>query len=204
MVAKKTENNSDLPAESKKAMADAAYDPLFRAIFGAGEYKKILGHEPDMAYSIDALRAQVAEVQTGNMKGVEKTLVVQANTLDAIFNNLAMRAANQNYIPAMESLLRLALKAQNQCRATLETLATIKNPPVIYARQANVTTGPQQVNNGMAAPTHARKIENEPNQLSEEPHHELLPDTRASSLASGTDSTLEAMGKKHRAKVTRR
>ena len=44
--------------------------------------------------------------------------------------------------------LRLALKAQSQRRATLETLATIKNPPVIYAKQANITSGPQQVNTG--------------------------------------------------------
>ena len=43
--------------------------------------------------------------------------------------------------------MRLALKAQGQCRATLETLATIKNPPVVFARQANIAQGPQQVNN---------------------------------------------------------
>lgn len=34
-------------------------------------------------------------------------------------------------------------KAQSQCRATLETLAAIKNPPVIYAKQANISNGPQ-------------------------------------------------------------
>ena len=38
--------------------------------------------------------------------------------------------------------MKLALKAQNQCRMTLETLAAIKNPPVIYARQANFANGP--------------------------------------------------------------
>jgi hypothetical protein len=32
---------------------------------------------------------------------------------------------------------------------TLETLATIKNPPVVFARQANIAQGPQQVNNQM-------------------------------------------------------
>ena len=47
------------------------------------------------------------------------------------------------YLLATETYLRLALKAQSQCRATLETLAAIKNPPVIFAKQANVTTGPQ-------------------------------------------------------------
>jgi hypothetical protein len=34
--------------------------------------------------------------------------------------------------------LRLGLKAQSQCRATLETLAAIKNPrPVAFVQQAN-------------------------------------------------------------------
>jgi hypothetical protein len=43
--------------------------------------------------------------------------------------------------------MRMALKAQAQCRATLETLATIKNPSVVFARQANIAQGPQQANN---------------------------------------------------------
>jgi len=51
-------------------------------------------------------------------------------------------------LEAADKYLRLALKAQGQCRATLETLAAIKNPPVVFARQANIAHGPQQVNNG--------------------------------------------------------
>jgi hypothetical protein len=38
--------------------------------------------------------------------------------------------------------MRLALKAQSQCRATLETLALINNVPVVFARQANVSRNP--------------------------------------------------------------
>jgi hypothetical protein len=45
-----------------------------------------------------------------------------------------------------EVRLRLALKAQTQCRATVETLATMKNP-VVFAKQANIAHGPQQINN---------------------------------------------------------
>ena len=41
------------------------------------------------------------------------------------------------------------LSAQGQCRATLETLATIKNGPAGFAREANIAHGPQQVNNGV-------------------------------------------------------
>lgn len=40
-----------------------------------------------------------------------------------------------------------ALRAQAQSRATLETLAAIKNPPAVFAGQANIAHGPQQVNN---------------------------------------------------------
>jgi len=47
------------------------------------------------------------------------------------------------------------LKAQSQCRATLEALAAIKNPPIVYARQANIAAGPQQVNNGVPGPVRA-------------------------------------------------
>ena len=70
-----------------------------------------------------------------------------------------------------ERLLRLGLKAQSQSRATLETLATIKNPPTVFARQANVAHGPQQVNNLMAveSPSRARAGDSEsaPNKLLE-------------------------------------
>ena len=46
-----------------------------------------------------------------------------------------------------KAYLGLALKAQGQCRMTLETLGNIVNPPAVFAKQANFTTGPQQVNN---------------------------------------------------------
>ncbi len=51
------------------------------------------------------------------------------------------------YLDATDRYMRLALKAQAQCRATLETLAKIKNPPTLFAQQANIAHGPQQVNN---------------------------------------------------------
>lgn len=64
------------------------------------------------------------------------------------------RRAHMNmdkYLDATDRYMRLALKAQGQCRATLETLANLKNPPVVVARQANIANGPQQVNNTMNA-----------------------------------------------------
>ena len=119
----------------------------------------------------------------------------QAHTLDLIFNNLTRRAVanmQEGYVPVAETYLRLALKAQSQSRASIESLAQIKNPPVVYARQAYLANGPQQVNNGVAAP---RAPENEilPSRLSRH-EHELLPDSRASALTSGVNPAMEAVG----------
>ena len=61
---------------------------------------------------------------------------------------MARRGEHREYLPAAETYLRLALKAQAQCRATVEALAEIKNPrPVAFVKQANIAQGPQQVNN---------------------------------------------------------
>ena len=86
----------------------------------------------------------------GDLSDGERMLSAQAVALNAIFAELARVAhANLFKVPeAADRYLRLALKAQSQSRATVETLAAIKNPPVVFARQANIAHGPQQVNNG--------------------------------------------------------
>ena len=99
--------------------------------------------------------------------------------------------------------MRLALKAQAQSRATLETLANVRNGPVIYARQANVAAGaPMQVNNGLPAGAGARQIEMPPNQLLEPPSRDRM-DTRTKSGAGAGDPPMETVGAKHRAKNAR-
>ena len=56
-----------------------------------------------------------------------------------------------DHLGATETYMRLALKAQSQCRATLESLSEIRNPrSVAFVRQANIAAGHQQVNNGVA------------------------------------------------------
>ena len=189
-------------AETRRA--EVAYDPAVRSLAGArGFIQGMLGPQ-GLTESLEVLNTQVKEVQAGNLGSVERTLVAQANTLDAIFNELASRAARNmgEYLNATETYLRLALKAQTQCRATLETLAAIKNPPIIYARQANVTTGPQQVNNTIAPNTRARETENAPTQLFEAQHGERL-DSRTTGTASGSDPAMATLGTGDRAQIQR-
>lgn len=163
---------------------------------------KHLADAIDTPMLIVTLREQVAAIQGGDLAQAEAMLINQAAALQALFVRLTERAMEQTHMPNLEGFMRLALRAQSQCRAALETLATIKNPPMVYARQANVTTGPQQINNGTAAPTQAREIETEQSQLSGGTH-ELLSDTRASGHASRVDSALETLGEINRAKVPR-
>lgn len=94
-----------------------------------------------------SLKNKAEKVISGNTEDMETILISQAVALDAIFTRLSLRAHGNfgQYMKAAETYLRLALKAQSQCRATLETLAEIKNPrPYIQNNKAQY----QQVNNG--------------------------------------------------------
>ncbi len=95
-------------------------------------------------------------------------LTSQASALNSIFTELSRRAANCLFdgspgtFERTEAYLRMAMRTQSQCRMTLDTLGTIKNPPV-FAKQANIANGPQQVNNGISS--RDEKIRNLPNEL---------------------------------------
>lgn len=149
------------------------------------------------------LREQAAAVNRGDLSQAEAMLMNQATALQSLFARLAERGMGSNRMSVFEANMRMALRAQSQCRATLETLAAIKNPPVVFARQANIAAGHQQINNGAAAPSQARESETEQIQLSEGTH-ELLPDARAPGHAGRVDPALEALGEIDRAEVPRR
>lgn len=188
------------PTDKAKAEALATFSlrPSVNAAAVIAAYGEPFG-EQDLGALAESLAESVGEVNGGDMKRCEAMLLTQAHALQAIFMNLARRAVKQEYLRNYETYLRLALKAQGQCRATLETLATMKNPPIVYARQANIAQGPQQVNNGMPTPSRTREIENDQSKLSGN-DNELLPDTRASTLAGKVDSQLATLGEINRTK----
>lgn len=202
----------DPPDKAKAdAMAKMALRPSVNAAAVIIEYGKPLG-EQDIGAVIDSLSEGMEGVWSGDMKRAEAMLYGQAHALQAIFMNFSRRALNQEYQKNLESFLRMALKAQNQCRMTLETLATIKNPPVVFAKQANINNGGnQQVNNGVSpgvtsthAGTHAHtaKTFSNQNELLEHQHGERM-DTGTASKASRVDTDLETMESVHRAQNTR-
>ncbi len=135
------------------------------------------------------LKQAFAAINGGDMTAVENMLLGQATALQIMFTNLSIRANCQDRLDQTECLTKLALKAQNQCRMTLETLSNVKHPPVVYARQANITSGPQQVNNGM---THVGEKTVKQNELLEDDHVKRL-DGGTQSEASPIDPQMEAV-----------
>jgi hypothetical protein len=160
---------------------------------------------------VRSLEEQGRRVNGNDFAPQEQMLNAQANALNAVFSELCRRAALNmgEYPDAMERYLRLAFKAQSQCRATVETLAVIKNPPV-FTRQANIAHGPQQVNNGSAtnneghtpkhAPAHGKPEIEQSKLLEGAQHGGKVLDESPARAATGGNSALETVGAVNRAK----
>ena len=166
---------------------------------GIMSWSKFAG-EVDLPDLIEDLRGQTKQIQAGDMSSVEAMLYGQAKILETMFISLARRAAANDGLKQFQVNLTLALKAQAQCRSTLEALAEIKNPrPVSFVKQANVTNGPQQVNNTYASASghsgissRAESFQSEPNKLKAD-HGERI-DIGAPSTASRVNQTVGAVG----------
>jgi hypothetical protein len=186
---------------NSKATARAATHSSCNAAAVIEVYGKSFG-EQDLLALVDELSDSIKRVQGGDMKRCEAMLMGQAHALQSIFTNFSRRALKQEYQKNLESYFRMAMKAQNQCRMTLETLATIKNPPIVYAKQANIAHGPQQINNGAPAPAHTEKILNQSNELLEHQHGNTL-DTGTAGAAAGHDPAMATLGAINGAEVAR-
>jgi hypothetical protein len=166
--------------EPGQATARSVLLPTVQAAMTLKEYDKKFG-DLKLQGLIDALQEQTKNSKDGDLSRAEAMLTTQAHTLDAIFNNLARRAINAEYLNQLDQYLKLGLRAQSQCRATWEALSAIKNPPVMgYVKQANIAHGPQQVNNTPDTPR-ARENEN--------PQNKQLEQTDGERLDTGTTGT---------------
>lgn len=83
----------------------------------------------------------------GDLAFCSRLLAAQAITLDSMFAEMARRsAANMGeYLDASERYGRLALKAQANCRATLEALAKLHQPREQTVRHVHVNEGGQAI-----------------------------------------------------------
>lgn len=160
---------------------------------------------PGIGGAFDAQLAASKRVNAGSLDGMASLLTVQATSLNAVYTHYARQAAKAEYLDQAERYMRLALRAQNQSRMTIETLALVKNPPhATFIRQANVANGHQQINN---APAQAQPNP-ERNELSRQTtgelgHEQPLVIGAAGATAAG-DQAMATVGAIHGATHGRR
>ena len=138
------------PTDDERIQAGRnATDPAFAAGNVICSTKRDLD-SIDVAEIFSELKAQAAAIQAGDLSLFDAMLVNQAVALQSLFADLAVKASGTKSPEHCEMQLKLALRAQNQSRATIQTLLESRNPRVFIANQANVSNGPQQVNNQLA------------------------------------------------------
>ncbi len=182
------------PGESKKAaITRAVLRPTLNGAATISEFGKWYPDELDLPELVKALGEQTKAVIDGDLNRGQAMLTVQAHTLDAIYNGLARRALNSELLNQFETHLKLALRAQSQCRSTWEAISAIQNPPLAgYIRQANIAHGHQQVNNA----SRAEENGNPPDELLEKTEHEsdAWMGRGTPTTAERVDSGVEAVG----------
>lgn len=192
----------------EEALAGAVMDGISSNAITINAFTEGAFGETSLMACIGVLKDKVRAMHGGDLREAETLLTSQASALNVIFAELARRSALvMNERPdAAERYLRLALKAQNQCRTTVETLAAIKNPPMIFAKQANIAHGHQQVNNGGAMPVPGACVEKNEigqNELLEVQHGGEKLDFRTTGEPVRVDSAMEAVGEIHRSTDTK-
>ena len=134
-----------------QAMARKLMQPAFRnAAAASGFTAKLLGskiEQPGLGDYADYVQLTTEKAAGGDLAMASHILAAQALTLDNMFTELARRTALNmgDYVNAAERYGRLALKAQSNCRATLETLAKLHQPREQTVRHVHVNEGGQAV-----------------------------------------------------------
>lgn len=160
---------------------------------------------PDLEISdvASALRDKITTIQAGDMSAMEAMLIGQAQALQTMFVSLGRMAACKTQLNQYTAFMSLALKAQSQSRATIQALTELKYPrQATFVKQANISSGHQQVNNGNLdtnthAPAHAIENQNPQNELLEAQTNEWL-DNGTATTTSGADKAMATVATQHR------
>ena len=133
---------------TRKQRANAAYRSLLNCSLVTAKYCNAFGDQ-DLVALEDELDARTKKLINGDMKFVEAMLFAQAQALQSIFVNLALRASDDDFSAKQQNeYMNLALRAESGSRAALQTLIEMKKPrAATFVGQQNVAYQ-QQVNNG--------------------------------------------------------
>jgi hypothetical protein len=192
-------------AKTHKVMSEACLAPENIAAATVMAYTP--GIPLAIAETAAVLREHCSVLAKQDMRRAEDMLLNQAHALQAMFCDLARTAKKQSSLTQIQTLTALALKAQSQCRATLQTLSDVKYPKqATFINQANIA-GQQQVNNGVqpnSIPPSREEKTIQSNELLKDTSNDteiIGMDTGTTRTASSTDTKLETVGALNGAKL---
>lgn len=186
----------------ERAFAEAILNPTAANAITALDYSKTFGSNLSLQEVLNVMNDNAKQVKEGKLDYLESMLTSQATVLNSIFTDFARRAVVAPNVPQLEVYLRMAFKAQSQCRTTIEAIGELKYPKqATFIRQANIANQ-QQVNNGL---NHSQSdIKPRAGKKNLTPSNELLTETLHATLDKGrtretvkTHSRLEAVGEIH-------
>ena len=125
------EKKDIVSAKRLKEIAEQAVDPCVTSSAVVTAFWGDVSGAIDPQAGYEAVREQVQAVRDGGLSGVEATLTGQAIALNVIFAEMARRGQAALGRPgnASERYMRLAMRAQAQCRATLHELRDLAERP---------------------------------------------------------------------------
>ena len=199
-------------AEKEAAVANAFTSPhLSGGLIVSVYHSTGTDIAPEFGATMEALRSHQQKVKAGDMSLAESMLINQAVALQAMFTQLAINAKAQTRLPHLVAITGLALRAQAGSRAALQALGELKYPrQVVFAKQVNNASGPQQVLNGTTGLTsenyaRAKKTGNQENELLEDGRDgSTYLDAGATSTPARGNPTMAAVEQVHRPSKPRR
>lgn len=138
--------NPDMSNED--AVARLVHMPHYRNAAAGGSFgSSSAGLPSDGVASTKIVTEQCARTRGGNMGLPSDILTAQAMTLDAVFTEMLKRAGSNigQYPEAAERYMRMAMKAQAQCRTSIEALSKMHQPREQVVRHVHVYEGGQAV-----------------------------------------------------------
>jgi hypothetical protein len=149
-AAANTVNIERQPGKSdEQLMTELAMSPLVRNTLCSKSYATpaFSGSPPQFQAALEFLKVIASEVRGGNLDRLTDMLVAQALTLDCMFTEYSRRSLLNagEYIGAAQSYATMALKAQTNCRTTVEALAKTKRGATQTVKVVHIHQGAQAV-----------------------------------------------------------
>ena len=135
----------------EQTLAKVMLMPVLKNAFTASAYSTRMVGETSKPLPLADLCSfmgdEIRKVADGDLGLASRTLAAQVMVLDTMFAELAQRAALNmgEYPEATERYLRLAFRAQTNCRTTVEALAKLHQPREQIVRHVHVNEGAQAI-----------------------------------------------------------